>query len=128
MDTEPRILVVDDEPSNLLLAERILSGAGYVVVGASGGAAALAAIEKQGPFDLYVLDVMMPKMTGTALASAIRQSDQHARVLYYTGYPGALITSDAALPDQPTLVQKPVSVRELREAVSRVIFGHGRGP
>jgi CheY-like chemotaxis protein len=128
MDKEPRILVVDDEPSNRMLAERILGGSGYVVTGAADAAAALQAVETHGPFDLYVLDLMMPTMTGTALASAIRRLDASARILYYTGYPDGLLPSTVELPPHDAFIQKPVSVRELREAVSQALFGHGRGP
>ncbi len=66
-----RLLLVDDEPSNRELLGRQLERAGYVVTDAASGAAALAMIENE-RFDLVLLDVMMPEMTGLETLAAIR--------------------------------------------------------
>ena len=64
----PTVLVVDDELSNLVLAERVLAAGGYKVTTAGTAAEALRAIEAHGGFSLYVLDVMLPGVRGTELA------------------------------------------------------------
>ena len=124
----PRVLVVDDEVSNLRLAERILQAAGYVVAAAGSGADALQLVDEQGPFDIYVLDVMMPSMRGTELADAIRQRQPQARVLYFTAYSHALFTGAQLLKENEAFVQKPVSKQELLEAVSLLLFNDLQGP
>jgi CheY-like chemotaxis protein len=124
----PRVLVVDDEVSNLRLAERILQGAGYVVAAADAGADALQLIDGQEPFDVYVLDVMMPSMRGTELADAIRQRQAEARILYFTAYSHALFTGARLLKENEAFVQKPVSKQELLEAVSLLLFNDLKGP
>jgi CheY-like chemotaxis protein len=124
----PRVLVVDDEVSNLRLAERILEAAGYGVAAASAGADALQLLDDQGPFDVYVLDVMMPSMRGTELADTVRQRDPRAKILYFTAYSHALFTGARLLKEHEAFVQKPVSKQELLEAVSLLLFNDLKGP
>ena len=124
----PRVLVVDDEVSNLRLAERILEGAGYAVKAVSTGADALQQLEDHGPFDVYVLDVMMPSMKGTELADTLRQRDPRAKILYFTAYSHALFTGARLLKENEAFVQKPVSKQELLEAVSLLVFNDLKGP
>jgi CheY-like chemotaxis protein len=126
--TVPRVLVVDDEVSNLRLAERILQGAGYSVTAADSGAEALQHLDDQRDFDVYLLDVMMPAMRGTELADVIRQRHSTAKILYFTAYSHALFTGARVLKEHEAFVQKPVSKQELLEAVSLLVFQDLQGP
>lgn len=67
-----RILIVDDEPINLQVLVNMLSIQKYSVTRALSGAEALAALERQ-PYDLVLLDVMMPHMSGYEVCEAIRE-------------------------------------------------------
>ncbi|MCP5029652.1 MAG: response regulator, partial [Actinomycetia bacterium] len=67
-----RILVVDDEPVNLQVLSNHLVSAGYEVELAASGPEALALAEKRA-FDLVVLDVMMPRMSGYEVCRALRE-------------------------------------------------------
>ena len=71
MSNAPKILVVDDTPLNVKMLADILTFKGYQVATATGGKAALAALEKEIP-DLVLLDVMMPDMNGYEVCKAIR--------------------------------------------------------
>jgi class 3 adenylate cyclase len=73
MNDPPRILVVDDTPSNVKLLADVLQARGYAVVTATNGAEALARIERDGP-DLALLDVMMPGMSGYDVCRKIREN------------------------------------------------------
>src|SRR2546425_5555880 len=61
--TPPRVLVVDDNPSNVRVVRARLAGEGYDVVTAGDGEEALTVARATGP-DLILLDVMMPKLDG----------------------------------------------------------------
>jgi CheY-like chemotaxis protein len=61
--TPPCILVVDDEPDTLGLVQLTLETAGYRVIGVASGGEALLQAQQQA-FDLILLDVMMPDLTG----------------------------------------------------------------
>jgi signal transduction histidine kinase/class 3 adenylate cyclase len=69
----PRLLVADDEPVNLERLQMDLENTGYELVCVEDGQAAVEAFDSQGPFDLVLLDVMMPRMDGLAACRAIRE-------------------------------------------------------
>ncbi|MFT4926455.1 MAG: ligand-binding sensor domain-containing protein/signal transduction histidine kinase [Phenylobacterium sp.] len=68
-----RILAVDDEPINQQVLANHLSGLNYKVSMALSGAQALELITGPSPFDLILLDVMMPRMSGYEVARKIRE-------------------------------------------------------
>jgi CheY-like chemotaxis protein len=72
-----RVLVVDDEPSMRVVCQVNLSLAGFDVVDAGSGAEALERLDEQA-FDLVLLDVMMPDMSGHDLAERL-QKDERTR-------------------------------------------------
>ncbi|MDR3181806.1 MAG: response regulator [Planctomycetaceae bacterium] len=67
-----RILVVDDEPVNIQVLQNLLSIRNYTVVKAHNGLEALDMFEKGETFDLVLLDVMMPKMSGYDVCKRLR--------------------------------------------------------
>ena len=124
----PRVLVVDDEESVRTLAERILRGAGYDVVLASDGPEALRIAEKQGPFDVFVIDILMPRMNGNELAGQLRRRDPDVKVLYFTAYSDRLFSEHGTLWEHEAFIEKPVTAKGLLEAVSMLLFEHTHGP
>ena len=74
-----RILVVDDEPDLRFLLRRIFERAGYEVVDAGDGAAAMASVRAARPH-LVVTDMMMPVMGGAELISRMRADPATARI------------------------------------------------
>jgi signal transduction histidine kinase len=72
-ETGRNILVVDDEPVNIQVLNNLLSMRNYSVFKAYSGADALEMIENGGNFDLVLLDVMMPKMSGYELCRKLRE-------------------------------------------------------
>lgn len=68
-----RILVVDDEPINQQVLKNHLSGQKFQLFQAMNGLEAIALIEEQGNFDLVLLDVMMPRMSGYEVCQKIRE-------------------------------------------------------
>jgi two-component system sensor histidine kinase ChiS len=69
---EWRVLAVDDNAINLAVIQNHLAAHGISVTTASSGQAALARIDRERNFDLVLLDVMMPEMTGYELCERIR--------------------------------------------------------
>ncbi|MDR0434807.1 MAG: response regulator [Gracilibacteraceae bacterium] len=67
-----RVLVVDDEPVNIQVLRNLLTVWGYSVTEAYNGPDALGLLEKE-EFDLVLLDVMMPKMSGYEVCRRIRE-------------------------------------------------------
>jgi len=123
----PRVLIVDDEESIRTFAARALREAGYDVVVASDGPDALAIAEQSGPFDLYLIDLLMPQMRGDEVARRLRRADPGVKILYFTGYSDSLFNEKKMLWQNEAFVEKPVSLNGLLEAASLSLFGHTRG-
>ncbi|MEE8482472.1 MAG: adenylate/guanylate cyclase domain-containing protein [Acidiferrobacterales bacterium] len=70
----PNILIVDDNEDNLELLSRRLQKKNYATVCANSGKKALALLDEQ-TFDLVLLDIMMPEMSGTEVLEIIRSKN-----------------------------------------------------
>ena len=81
------ILLVDDEPRNLVVLETVLDEPGYRLVRANSGDEALLALTT-GDFAVLVLDVRMPGMTGFELARMIKDRKRTALIpiIFLTAY------------------------------------------
>jgi PAS domain S-box-containing protein len=79
-------LVVDDEAVVRMSTTEMLIDLGYAVVEASSGEEAMLLIEQGTRFDVLVTDHLMPGMSGTALAAAVRSLRPEMPVLVVSGY------------------------------------------
>jgi len=77
------ILLVDDEPNIIELAQLYLEREGYKIITASNGKAALNAVEKERPA-LMVLDVMMPEVDGLEVCRTLRGKKDPVAILMLT--------------------------------------------
>lgn len=112
------ILIADDDPAHLLLAEAALGGAGFVVHTASDGEEAVRQFERTEP-DCVVLDVNMPKMTGIEACQKIRDNADGRRlpILMLTGRNDIVSISDAFAAGASDFAQKGMNPRLLVERV-----------
>ncbi|MFN3673536.1 MAG: response regulator, partial [Bosea sp. (in: a-proteobacteria)] len=69
----PRLLIVDDIEDNRIILARRFQRRGFAIAEASSGVEALALLASQ-PFDLVLLDVMMPGMDGNEVLGHIRRT------------------------------------------------------
>ncbi len=114
-----RVLVVDDDEGIRRFAAKALRHEGYEVEIASDGPEALRIVEAQARFDLFVIDVMMPRMRGDQLARRLHDRDPQIKVLYFTGYADQFFALRPMLREHETVLVKPVTMNQLLEAVSR---------
>jgi CheY-like chemotaxis protein len=112
----PRILIADDDRHLVELVRAMLDEAGYESVGAHSGLAAAALIERE-DFDLLLLDVLMPGMSGDAIADLLHQLKPDVPVLLMTGDSGDQFVRGADLPR----LRKPFSERDLIQAVADLL-------
>ena len=92
------ILLVEDAQPLRRLAQTFLETAGFHVVSAGSGEEALAVVAGVGAaFDLLLTDVVMPGMSGRALAEQLSSLQPGLKVLYMSGYTNSLIAKHAVL-------------------------------
>lgn len=119
-----RILVVDDEPDNAELFKTLLTREGFQVATLQDPTKVIGAL-KDGNFHLVILDMMMPKLSGTEVLEQIREVDDDIAVIVATGFP-TVETAVASLKHAASdYVKKPVEPPVFLETVRRVLEKKG---
>jgi len=117
-----RILVVDDSRTDRRYLRKVLSGEGYEIIEASGGAEALSVLDAEKP-DLVLLDIVMPGMDGIEVARRIKGSERTS------GTPVVMVTSLNKVKDRVEALEagaddflnKPVERMELKARVKTLL-------
>ena len=109
-----RILVADDNHTFADLVGALLEDAGHAVVTAYSGLAAIAAVEQE-PVDAAVLDVLIPQISGDAVAQRLRQLRPGLPIALMTGADKSFVAG-AGLP----VLHKPFTREELLAVVERM--------
>ncbi len=118
------VLVVEDEDTVRRLASRVLREHGYRVLEAPDPAAALRVAREEGrPVDLLVTDIVMPGMSGPALAERLLAAWGDLKVLYITGYAEEAIERQGMLPAGGALLEKPFTAQQLAHHVRQALAG-----
>lgn len=108
------VLIVDDEPALLRMAEKMLTREGYSVVCAPDGARALEIFrERQAQIHAVVLDMIMPGMDGAEVFNALKAEDPGVRVILASGFSLEGRVSELLASGARGFVQKPFSAAEL---------------
>lgn len=124
--TAPLVLVVDDDPDHLILLQRWLIAAGYLVDGASHGIQALARIEQTRP-DLVVTDLVMDEMDGLKLVRQIHEVDPVLPVMIVSGQARIDDALNAANLGVTAFLEKPIN-RDRFIDTAREILSHLTSP
>jgi len=119
--TRPRILIVDDDPSQRSLLDSFLQTQGFETVPVSSGERALEVL-RQGDFNLMVSDVRMPGLTGLETLRRARQEHAVLPVLLVTAYADIREAVDAMRDGAVNYLAKPIDLDELL-----VIVRHATG-
>jgi signal transduction histidine kinase/CheY-like chemotaxis protein len=126
--TPRRILLAEDNPVNQKLVVRLLEKQGHQVVVRSNGREALRALE-EGPFDLVLMDVEMPEMTGLEAAAAIRDRERatggHVPVIAMTAHAMKGDREQCVAAGMDDYVSKPIRAEELYAALARRALAPG---
>jgi PAS domain S-box-containing protein len=118
------VLVVEDEQRVRSLAAIVLGQQGYRVLEASDGEEALrVAAEYGGEIHLLFSDLVMPKMTGNELASALRRTRPAIKVLLSSGYTDEAFAQEGGLDPSIPFLQKPFTPRRLAIKVRETLDG-----
>ena len=123
----PHILVADDDATTRQMVRGILKKHGYTVSTASDGVAALRAIHKK-IFDLVLLDVWMPKMTGLGLLGSLTGEAHVPKIIVMTSDKTPETLLNALRGRVYQFLSKPFDAETLHQAVENALSTHPATP
>lgn len=117
-----RILVVEDEPTIVMVLQKVFGFAGHQVVSASNGALALEILHQSPRPELLLVDLMMPVMSGRALIETMREDPNLADipVVVLTG----AVTNVYDFPPQESyqaIINKPFDLNQVLKTVEELL-------
>jgi CheY-like chemotaxis protein len=120
------ILLVEDDDQVRLVVQGILRRAGYHVIEASNaGEALLHAEQNPAPIHLLLTDVVMPQMSGPALAKRLASVRPQMKVLCMSGYTDDSVIRHGVIDSRMMFVQKPITPETLTTKVREVLDSAG---
>jgi two-component system chemotaxis response regulator CheY len=115
-----RVLVVDDEPAVRNIVRMILEKAGYEVLEAENGEAAIEALntgENRLVLDVVICDIRMPKINGVQAIEYFQRQYPHVPIIVLTAYPETQMAVSFMRSGVADYLIKPVDAQKLRDAV-----------
>ena len=123
-----RILLAEDNPVNQKLAMRLLEKRGHPVVLAMNGQEALSEL-KRGNFDLVLMDVQMPEMSGLEATESIRigerETGRHVPIIAMTAHAMRGDRERCLEAGMDGYITKPLNIGELVKAMDEVMRESG---
>ena len=117
-----RVLLVDDDELVRRLMTENLEENGFVVTEAENGLDALAHItESQPAFDLIILDMVMPVMSGSEAYARVRQDDPRQRILLYSGHTPEETLAEILEHPQTQFLRKPFRQQKLLDTMGQLL-------
>lgn len=116
------ILLVEDDDALREVTIQLLQRAGYCVLAAENGKTGLVIAEQHhDEIDLLLTDVIMPDMSGGELSSRVLKIAPGVRVLFASGYKGALVVKHGGLPKEAITIEKPYTKNCLLAKVREIL-------
>lgn len=128
---EARVLVADDDVDLLESIVTALEERGAKITRAVNGVELIEALAEQGPFDLMVVDVAMPWMSGIFAMHSARNAGMDAGIIVMTALPDADLPSQVrALGERSVLLRKPFDLSSFEETAEALLArgAAARGP
>ena len=119
--TQPTVLVVDDDPGLQGMFKLFLKKAGFSRVIVGTGEEAVAALKKK-KFDLCFLDLMLPDIMGDEIYKVAKEVDANLPIVIITGYPDSEILDNILKFGPVTVLKKPLKVEQLSQTLK--MLGH----
>jgi two-component system cell cycle sensor histidine kinase/response regulator CckA len=115
------VLVVDDEPAVRAVAARILERGGFRVLQAPDGAGALELVDRHGPPQVVLTDLMMPGVGGAELARRLKERWPALPIVFMSGYSPEELHRQGATVSEGELIQKPFTPDALVAGVAAAL-------
>ena len=116
-----KILIVDDQASNVSLLEQLMSDAGYTGVTSTMKPQEVCELHRKNAYDLILLDLQMPGMDGFQVIEALKSNDadDYLPVLVITAQPGHKLR--ALLAGAKDFISKPFDLVEVKTRIHNML-------
>ncbi|MDB5810900.1 MAG: putative sensor protein [Betaproteobacteria bacterium] len=116
-----RILIVDDQESNVALLEQLLADTGYTAVSSTMKPDEVCALHRTNPYDLILLDLQMPVMDGFAVMEGLKTNttDAYLPVIVLTAQPGHKVRALQA--GAKDFISKPFDLVEVKTRIYNML-------
>lgn len=116
-----RVLLVDDEEAVRFVGSHMLQSFGFTVDSAPNGAEGIALFEKFPGYDLVIVDLTMPGMSGDEVLRRIRTLRPDVRVLLMSGFSEQEVTQRVGPDCRAVFIQKPFTVEAMRTQLRSIL-------
>jgi PAS domain S-box-containing protein len=116
-----RILIVDDQATNIAVITQLLEGAGYSQVTSTMDPTAVGALHRSNRYDLILLDLQMPEMDGFQVMAALKtnRADSYLPVIVLTAQPGHKLRALQA--GAKDFISKPLDLVEVKIRIHNML-------
>jgi DNA-binding NtrC family response regulator len=121
MAEQGRIIVVEDDEAQLRFIKAVLEDDGWSVLATTGGAEALAALDRGEEADVVITDLMMPEMDGRQVLAAVQERRPEVPVIILTAHASVDSAVELLHAGAHHYLSKPTKVPELKIAVRRAV-------
>ncbi|WP_017905821.1 response regulator [Pseudomonas asplenii] len=121
-DAQDVVLIVEDDPSILMVLSAYLSSVGYRVLQAENGEQAFEILATKPNLDLMVTDFRLPGgISGVDIAEPAIRLRPDLKVIFISGYPAEILETDSPITRKAPILAKPFDLDTLQEQIQRLL-------
>ena len=121
-DAQDVVLIVEDDPSILMVLSDYLSGEGYRVLQAENGEQAFEILASKPHLDLMVTDFRLPGgISGVQIAEPAVKLRPDLKVVFISGYPQEIRETDSPITRKAPILAKPFDLDELQSIIKTLL-------
>lgn len=121
-DAQDVVLVVEDEPSILMVLADYLSGEGYRVLQAENGEQAFEILASKPHLDLMITDYRLPGgISGVQIAEPALKLRPDLKVMFISGYPQEIMDTESPITKKVPILAKPFDLNTLQECILKLL-------
>lgn len=121
-DAQDVVLIVEDEPSILMVLSDYLKGEGYHVLEAENGAQAFEILARKPHLDLMITDYRLPGgVSGVQIAEPALKLRPELKVIFISGYPQEIIESGSPIARRAPILAKPFDLDTLGDQIQKLL-------
>ncbi|WP_213880380.1 response regulator [Pseudomonas sp. dw_358] len=121
-DAQDVVLIVEDEPSILMVLADYLSGEGYRVLQAENGEQAFRILATKPHLDLMITDFRLPGgISGVQIAEPAVKLRPELKVIFISGFPAEIVESNSPIARKAPILAKPFKLEDLQSKIESLL-------